>query len=217
MYQIYKIANEMKAQLLAEGGDVSEVVDGVETDPNGTDTLEFEENPSESPETSEEGMEGEMEGEVEVEAIPEVESEEIVDEGVNDDSLMAYFTKNIDLKPDDITTDISSTATKGKATIEMNTGDKIEFSFSGFSKEGDGEKTGKEVVNLKINKKKITPVVAKKMGYKGRLKDLYDLEHLADFYFGYYLPDTYKCFEGCEDELTENQNDKDDEAISEHI
>jgi len=214
MYQIYKIANEMKAQLLAEGGDVSEeVVDGVETEANGTDTLEFEENPPQSPETSEEGVEQEGEIEVEGEGIPE--AEEIVDESVDDDNLTAYFTKTIDLKPDDITTDISSTATKGKATIEMNTGDKIEFSFSGFSKTGNGEKTGKEVVNLKINKKKITPVVAKKMGYKGRLKDLYDLEHLADFYFGYYLPDTYKCFEGCEDELT--QNDKDDEKINEHI
>jgi len=60
MYQIYKIANEMKAQLLAEGGDVSEeVVDGVETEANGTDTLEFEENPPQSPETSEEGVEQE--------------------------------------------------------------------------------------------------------------------------------------------------------------
>ncbi len=195
----------MKAQLLAEGGDVSEeVVETAETQSNGTDTLEFEENPVESPQIGEEG---------------EVVEEVVADEGLeavedHDESLRGYFTRNIDLKPEDIDTDLAESATKGKATITMNTGDKIEFSFSGFSKVEDDEKTGKEVVSLKINKKKITPVVAKKMGYKGRLKDLYDLENLADFYFGYYLPDTYKCFEGCEDELTEsiNQNDKDDES-----
>ena len=200
MYQIYKIANEIKSQLLlAEGGDVEEeVVDTAETVQSGSDVPEFEENPPESLETSE-GV-ADME---QIEGDEVIEGEDIVD----DDSLATYFTRNIDLKPDDITTDIDKSATKGKATIEMNTGDKIEFSFSGFSKVEDEVKTGREMVNLKINKKKITPVVAKKMGYKGRLKDLYDLEHLADFYFGYYLPDTYKCFEGCEEELSHKKEE----------
>lgn len=198
----------MKAQFLAEGGETevvefvnTEAAENTDSEESGDSVPEFEETATEAVETSEVTPEIEEVGEVEVQ------------DDDQEDSLRELFTRNIDLQPDDLTTDISSQATKGSATIEMNTGDKIQFSFSGFGKSKDGVKTGRESVSLKINGKKITPVVAKRMGYKGKLKDLYDLEALADFYFGYYLPDTYECFEGCEEELNQtiNQNDENDE------